>query len=48
MRVFRSIWARGGEKPSWVKDRVWFALIDMFDELGPDNFGIGLYVPPVN
>ncbi|KAG2298803.1 hypothetical protein Bca4012_010307 [Brassica carinata] len=30
---------QGGNKPLWMLTRVWRDLVDMFEELGPDNFG---------
>ncbi|KAF8085277.1 hypothetical protein N665_0673s0007, partial [Sinapis alba] len=40
MFTLNRIWAHGGEKPSWMISRVWLALIDMFDDFGPNNFGL--------
>ena len=42
MRLLRRDWALGREKPDWMLTRVWLALVDLFEEFGPDNFGFGM------
>ena len=39
MRWLKRCRAQGGDKPEWMITRVWLALVDMFEEFGPDNFG---------
>ncbi|CAN8321136.1 unnamed protein product [Cochlearia groenlandica] len=41
MRTLKRIWFHGGEKPEGMTTRVWLALVELFDELGPDNFQYG-------
>ncbi|KAF8112809.1 hypothetical protein N665_0061s0018, partial [Sinapis alba] len=39
MRELKRILVHGGEKPKWMLTSVWLDLVDMFEELGIDNFG---------